>query len=257
MVNLKEATGEWYPHLRPLFREPYFQEIGKTIASAVKQGYRVYPAAGDIFKAFKLCPPSKLRVVILGQDPYHNGAATGLAFANAPEKAISPSLRVIQKELAHSYGDGFVFNQDLEYWAQQGVLLLNTALTVVEGKPGSHLEIWKPFISDLIDVITVSHTGIVFMLWGAKAQAWETIEMSMFNHLLKAPHPAAELYGGSKSFVGSRNFLDADGLLLMNFNEVIYWDYEQYKANVLDKQVSEESAMPGVIGHRPPWSNNT
>lgn len=252
MVNIKEATGEWYPLIKHLFKNPYFQVIGEAIVSANAQGYQVYPAAEDIFKALKLCPPSKVRVVILGQDPYHNGAATGLAFANVTEGALSPSLRVIKKELEFAYGQDFNLEPDLEYWAKQGVLLLNTALTVVEGKPGSHLEIWKPFIEDFLDVLTANITGVIYMLWGAKAQAWETFEMTTFNHVLKAPHPAAELYGAKASFVGSRNFLDADGLMLMNFNEVIYWDYNKYKENVLDKEPSTTIGT-GAIGHRPPW----
>lgn len=252
MVNIKEATGEWYPLIKHLFRNPYFKEIGDTIVSNASQGYQVYPAAEDIFKALRLCPPSKVRVIILGQDPYHNGAATGLAFANAGEGSLSPSLRVIRKELVESYGEDFELNPDLEYWAKQGVLLLNTALTVVEGKPGSHLEIWKPFIEEFLEVVTSNITGVIYMLWGAKAQAWETFDMKTFNYVLTAPHPAAELYGGKTSFVGCGHFKEADGLLLMNFNEVIHWDYDKYKENVLDKMPSTTQTT-GAIGHRPPW----
>ena len=253
MVNVKDALGEWFPIMKDLFKKPYFEEIGNTIVSATNQGFVVYPAAQDIFRAFKLCPPNKVRVIILGQDPYHNGSAVGLAFANREGDKMSPSLRVINKELTHSYSTEFSLNPNLEYWADQGVLLLNTALTVVEGKAGSHLAIWEPFIKDVLEILTEKYTGLIYVLWGKKAQAWKTPDMELSNYVLEAPHPAAELYGGKESFIGSGNFLAIDGILMMNSNEVIHWDYNNYVKYISSKPADSSHPLSNAIGHRPTW----
>lgn len=205
------------------------------------------PAKENIFRVFEK-PMSTVRVVILGQDPYPTpGNAIGLAFAVDKEAKIPASLRVIRSEVYEEYqlwwgGSDMSFFQDeewktLEHWRRQGVMLLNTALTVETGKAGSHLDKWKDFTASIISYLSSLNNGIVFMLWGKKAQEfkyyihnnvvidgiYEGIPTDR-NYILQSAHPAAELYSGGKGgFIGCNHFSIANELLRLNKKETILW----------------------------------
>jgi uracil-DNA glycosylase len=220
--KLKNKLGDWWPVLEPIFNSQRFV----TLREALKTEYannRCYPSPGDVFRAFELTQFHDLRVVILGQDPYHNGVATGLAFAVNNGKA-PPSLRNILKELYSSYGvdPNPDFDLTLESWAKQGVLLLNTSLTVREKNANSHKELWDGFTVQVLKRIIATHRNIVFVGWGKEAANLITKTyitqndpiMSLFpedttsHYVLTAPHPAAESYSGGKAgFFGCNHFL--------------------------------------------------
>ncbi len=221
--KIKEQLGDWWPVLKPIFDSQRFMALREELKTEYANN-RCYPSPGNVFRAFELTQFHDLKVVILGQDPYHNGIATGLAFATSNGK-MSPSLRNIVKELYDSYGLDVQkeFNTNLEHWARQGVLLINTSLTVREKKANSHKKIWEGFTEQVIRRIIANHKNIVFVAWGKDAadlmtKAYVKHEepiMSLFpeecetsHYLLTAPHPAAEAYSGGKAgFFGCNHFL--------------------------------------------------
>ena len=154
---------------------------------------KIYPAFENTFEAFHQCKYENLSVVILGQDPYFDGKATGLAFANPMyTKDIAPSLKVIKKALCKHMGvdpDYDRFNPTLLPWAHQGVLLLNTALSVEAGKPGSHTMMWRPFIQKFLQQLGEYQTGIIYVLMGASAKSFRPY-IGKFNDIIECPHPA-------------------------------------------------------------------
>lgn len=214
-MSLENAVGDWYPLLQPLLESKGFENIRTEIKTRKANGVKVMPDTRLTFRAFKECSYEKLQVVILGQDPYHDGRANGLAFANSDGLGrVSPSLRNIHKCLETDFDVLEVaFDYTLESWASQGVLLLNTALTVVKGNPGAHVELWRPFTERFIKSLTESRDGIVFMLWGKKAQYFEKFIVGN-QHVLKAAHPAAEVYSGGKAgFFTCKHFSKANELI--------------------------------------------
>ena len=219
---LKGKLGDWWPVLKPIFSSQRFTALREEL-KAEYQTQRCYPSQENVFRAFELTQFHDLKVVILGQDPYHNGIATGLAFATNNGK-VPPSLRNILKELHDSYGLDVRsdFNTNLEHWASEGVLLINTSLTVREKQPNSHKKLWAGFTEQVIKLIIANHKNIVFVGWGKEAANLlsdcyvnhkEPI-MSLFpeecetsHYLLTAPHPAAEAYSGGKAgFFGCDHF---------------------------------------------------
>ena len=160
----------------------------------------VCPKVKDIFKSFRLCPLHSLRVVILGQDPYPNlvegsPVATGIAFANSkytPLSSYSPSLDILMESVIDfSLPHGSVtFDPSLESWESQGVLMLNSALSCVTGKVGSHALLWRPFIRSLLTNLSLHANGIVYVLMGSEAQSFESCINHKFNHVLKTRHPS-------------------------------------------------------------------
>jgi uracil-DNA glycosylase len=220
--NLKRQLGDWWPVLKPIFNSQKFMALREALKQEYSTGH-VYPSADNVFRAFELTQFHDLKVVILGQDPYHNGIATGLAFATNNGR-MSPSLRNILKELHDSYGCDVPadFDTSLEHWAKEGVLLINTSLTVREKQPNSHKKLWDGFTEQVIKLIIANHKNIVFVGWGKDAanllsncyvKHKEPI-MSLFpeecetsHYLLTAPHPAAEAYSGGKAgFFGCDHF---------------------------------------------------
>ena len=200
----KDVDYGW-EELRPLIDSSQFDFTVETIRS---RGAKIYPKRQDTFKAFTLCPLDKVEVVILGQDPYHNGQATGLAFGVA-HKPIPPSLRIIHKELCNQFDHHQPideFDHTLEHWAKQGVLLLNTALTVEEKSAGAHAWLWDWFTVQVIKLIQERRRHTIFVLWGKHAQKFkEHIHIAV----LTSAHPAAEVYSGNKAgFYGSGHFLN-------------------------------------------------
>mgnify|MGYP000379038755 CR=1 FL=1 len=182
----------------------------------------VFPAVHLIFRTLKEVPFDRVRVVIVGQDPYHDaGSATGLAFDNPKTKNPSPSLRNILREIASDTGNPSKANENtlsyFEHLPGQGVLLLNSALTVEEGKPGSHLAIWEPFFKELLISLNKNDTPIVWVLWGKKAQAHKFLITNPKHHIIEGVHPSP--FSAHSGFFGGRFFTRINSLL----NNVVVW----------------------------------
>lgn len=154
---------------------------------------KIYPAFENTFEAFHKCKYEKLSVIIIGQDPYFDGSATGIAFANTREKnPVSPSLEVIKKAVYRHEGkeyDSTPFDNTLLSWASQGVLLLNSSLSVEAGKPGSHYSIWLPFMQKFIKNLGEWQTGIIYVLMGSQAKALKPF-IGKYNDIIECAHPA-------------------------------------------------------------------
>ena len=208
---------EWLPAIGGEFSKDYYKKLGR-IVNYEYETQTVYPAKEDIFAAFRLSPLSKVRVVILGQDPYHEpGQAHGLCFSVKPGVEIPPSLRNIYQELHDDLGCYIPDNGYLVKWAEQGVLLLNTVLTVRAHQAFSHRNIgWETFTDAVIAALNRENRPIVFLLWGSPAQRKASM-LNNPNHLiLKAPHPsplsAYRGFFGCKHFSQTNRFLEQHGL---------------------------------------------
>ena len=178
--------------------------------------YEIFPAKSDVFNAFKITSPEKLRVVLLGQDPYINyGEAMGLAFSVPNGMKIPPSLRNILKKLG-KYTKG-VKNGDLTHWAEQGVLLLNTSLTVTEKNSNSHSKLWKPITDKIIKYISDKYSNIVFILWGGDAYKKQPLIDSSKHHILISSHPSPLAYKKKlkefPSFIDNNHFEECNKLI--------------------------------------------
>lgn len=180
----------------------------------------IAPSSKDIFRAFKLCNYNNLKCIILGMDPYpQKGIATGLAFANYADQKISPSLNVI-KEALLSNNKFYEFDQTLEFWAEQGVLLLNSALTVELNKPGSHTALWRNFIIKVLKNLSLYSPGLVYILFGNTAASFSSF-INKTNHVLKEMHPA---YYARYSIPMDSTVFDQANRIIYNMNgEKIQW----------------------------------
>ncbi|MEI6061983.1 MAG: uracil-DNA glycosylase [Bacteroidota bacterium] len=217
--------AEWLEVLRPEFNKPYFKDL-KLFLQEEKRQYRVYPPGNRIFAAFEYTPFSKVKVVILGQDPYHgDGQAHGLCFSVPDGIALPPSLVNIYKELSTDLSIPVPSSGNLEKWAQQGVLLLNATLTVRANQAGSHQRRgWENFTDEVIRQLSARHSGLVFILWGSYAQAKEALIDTKKHYVLKAVHPSPlSVYRG---FFGCRHFSKTNELLVMNGKEAVDWRLE-------------------------------
>jgi uracil-DNA glycosylase len=212
----------WLEVLRPEFEKPYFTELKSFLLEEKKQ-YKVYPPGNRIFAAFDHTPFSKVKAVILGQDPYHgDGQAHGLCFS-VPDRILQPpSLQNIYKELSTDLGIPVPQSGNLEKWANQGVLLLNATLTVRANQAGSHQRRgWENFTDEVIRQLSARHTGLVFILWGSYAQAKEVLINTSKHFVLKAVHPSPlSVYRG---FFGCRHFSKTNELLIRSGKEPIDW----------------------------------
>jgi len=181
---------------------------------------QIYPDLRDTFKCFELTPLSKIKVAIIGQDPYHNGSATGLAFSC--KTGTNPSLNNIYKEINNSYPEAKFNSGDLTHWALQGVLLLNTSLTVRANEPNSHskYDLWAPFISKVIKQINESNPSCIYVLWGREAQKI-TKFLSSRNRILTAGHPSPLNRTGN--FLGCGHFKEINKILESEGKETISW----------------------------------
>jgi len=208
----------WKAHLQSEFEQPYFKEL----TDFVKQEYisqKIYPPGKLMFNAFDKCPFDQVKVVILGQDPYHGkGQANGLCFSVNDGVSMPPSLINIFKEIQDDLGKPFPRTGNLERWAEQGVLLLNATLTVREGKPGSHQGAgWERFTDAVIQHLNNEKQGLVFLLWGKYAQDKGRIIDAKKHFVLKSKHPSpmsANFGGwfGNKHFSQTNNYLKSKGL---------------------------------------------
>jgi uracil-DNA glycosylase len=223
----------WRELLSPLFTSDY----GKWLSNFIEGQYKnsiVYPKKENIFRALNETPLKDLKVVILGQDPYHDGSAVGLAFDNDVDSKYTPSysLRNIICAVERDYEDEMLLlHPTIEGWAKQGVLLLNTALTVIEKKPESHLSAWAGFTEYLIKRLNKQDNdfpqqwGVVYMLWGKKAQAFKPMINEKLNWILESGHPAAERYYPN-IFLECKHFSNANEYIAAaNGKEaIIHWD---------------------------------
>lgn len=213
----------WAKHLSGEFEKSYFEELTTFVKDEYKNG-KVYPAPKNIFRSFDLCPFDKVKVVILGQDPYHGtGQANGLSFAVDDGTKIPPSLQNIFKEIESDLGKPFVHTSgDLSRWAEQGVLLLNATLTVRAGMAGSHQEKgWEQFTDVVIRALSLERAGLVFILWGNYAKA-KGAHIDRTKHLvLLAPHPSP--FSAASGFFGCKHFSKANDYLIAHKESPIDW----------------------------------
>ena len=214
----------WPDFLQAQSEQPYFRDLQSQLQAARAQGQLVYPPEAMIFRAFDLTPFDAVRVVILGQDPYHGaGQAHGLAFSVPHGQAVPPSLKNIYKALQHDFAD-FQPPQHgcLEAWAQQGVLLLNTVLTVQAGQAHSHASWgWETLSDAAISALSAQREGLIFMLWGAHAQKKAALIDPQRHLLLQAPHPSP--LSAHRGFFQCGHFAQANAHLQQQGLPAIDW----------------------------------
>ena len=214
----------WHDVIGAEKTQPYFQQIIQTVKQARATGEVIYPPEADMFTAFKLTDFATLKVVLIGQDPYHGpNQAHGLSFSVRPGVAIPPSLRNMYKELALEYPD---FPQPqhgcLESWATQGVLLLNTCLTVVANQANSHRHLgWDQFTDQVIRAISDKAEPVVFLLWGSHAIKKQQLINAQKHYILTAPHPSP--LSAHRGFLGCGHFAKANEWLVAQGKTPIDW----------------------------------
>ena len=221
-VRIEES---WKEALNQEFRLPYFRELKETLRAEKASGKQIYPPGGLIFNAFNRTPLHKVKVVMLGQDPYHGpGQAHGLCFSVPTGIKPPPSLLNIFKELRSDLGIMVnMVNGDLTKWADQGVLMLNASLTVRDNEPNSHANIgWSQFTDSVIRMISEQTHGIVFLLWGRFAQEKRALIDGSKHHLLMAAHPSP--FSADKGFFGCRHFSKTNEQLIREGKDPIDWN---------------------------------
>ena len=210
-------TNDWAEKIEGEYKKPYYKSLYETVVREYRTK-EIFPASKDIFKAYDLCPYHKLKVVILGQYPYHNtGQAQGLSFSVKKGMALPPSLQNIFKELHEDIHCPIPRNGDLSPWAEQGVLLLNTVLTVRAHEAFSHRGIgWEEFTDATIEAIEEKEEAVVYILWGSPAQSKRKMIRQKRRLILTAPHPsplsAYRGFFGSKPFSKCNAYLEKEGL---------------------------------------------
>lgn len=222
-MNVKIEEG-WKKILKQEFTSPYFQQAVTFIKVEKAQGKLIYPPGGLIFNAFDQTPFDKVKVVILGQDPYHGkGQAHGLSFSVQDGIKPPPSLVNIFKELENDIGMPIPTTGNLTCWAQQGVLLLNAVLTVRANEPASHAKIgWAEFTDAVITRLSDEKTGVVFLLWGKFAQEKQALIDETKHFVLKAAHPSP--YSADKGFFGCKHFSKTNDILMKQGLDPIDWN---------------------------------
>ena len=223
-------ANDWLEPLAPEFKKPYYARLYQTVKNEYNT-HITFPPADEIFSAFELTPLSQVKVVILGQDPYHDvGQAHGLCFSVKPENDIPPSLVNIYKELQDDLGCYIPDNGYLVKWAKQGVLLLNTVLTVRAHQANSHRNIgWEEFTDAAISAVNRQDRPIVFMLWGRPAQMKAELLDNPKHLILKAPHPSP--LSAYRGFFGCRHFSQANRFLEEHGETPIDWQIENIGGN--------------------------
>lgn len=217
-----QIERSWKEALAGEFEKPYFAALAEELHREKQAGEVIYPPGKDIFKAFELCPLDKVKVVILGQDPYHGyGQAMGLSFSVPQGVQAPPSLKNIFKEIESDLGITMSGSPDLRPWAEQGVLLLNSVLTVRAAQPASHSRIgWQTFTDAVIKLISDRCDGVVFLLWGNYARSKAGLIDTSRHHVLEAAHPSPLAKG---AFFGCRHFSRTNGILVSEGKSPIDW----------------------------------
>jgi len=221
-MKIKMETS-WKNALSELFDKPYFSQIADHLKAEKALNTTIYPSGSLIFNAFSLTPYEKVKVIILGQDPYHNvNQAMGLSFSVPDGMKPPPSLVNIFKELHKDIGMQIPSSGNLTAWAQQGVLLLNAVLTVRANEPASHAKIgWTKFTDDVIQTLSLHKTGLVFILWGNFAQEKIKLIDSSKHKILKAAHPSP--FSAYNGFFGCKHFSETNEYLVKNNIDPIDW----------------------------------
>ena len=222
MMEIK-IEDSWKEILKDEFEKTYFQHIVTFLKAEKASGKIIFPPGSLIFNSFKQTPFSKIKVVIIGQDPYHNkGQAHGLSFSVPDGIPKPPSLLNIFKELKNDLGIEISENGNLEKWASQGVLLLNASLTVRQNEPGSHAQIgWLQFTDEVIKKISTKREGIIFLLWGKFAQEKQSLIDETKHVVLKAAHPSP--FSASNGFFGCKHFSKTNEILMKQQKNPIDW----------------------------------
>jgi len=218
---MTEQEGEllfgksWYLGLKPVIDSVYFNKVTWYIKERLRLKKQIYPSSSNIWRAFKLTPLEDVKVVIIGQDPYHTpGMATGLAFGVLDSCVrLPPSLKNILKEVEEDTGNlNLSPDTTLESWARQGVLLINTALTVEKGDPGCHADVWRHFTENVLRVLSEEKAAIVYLLWGAHAKSYIPHIQKESNFILTAAHPSP--FSAYKGFFGCKHFSKCNEILI-------------------------------------------
>ena len=225
---MSAISNDWLGPLTKEFREPYYKKLYETVVNEYNT-HQIFPPSDDIFNAFNYTPLGNVKVVIIGQDPYHNvGQAHGLCFSVKPEVDIPPSLVNIKKELQEDLGCFITDNGYLKKWADQGVLMLNSVLTVRAHQANSHKGIgWEKFTDAAISILNQQDRPIVYMLWGKPAQDKAAKVDNPKHLLLKAPHPSP--LSAFRGFFGCKHFSRCNQFLQENGMEPIDWQIENVK----------------------------
>ena len=223
-------SGAWAKALEGEFHKPYYKKLFETVGKEYAT-HQIFPAGDDIFNAFHFTPLDQVKVVILGQDPYHgDGQAHGLCFSVKPDVEIPPSLVNIYKELEDDLGCYIPNNGYLEKWARQGVLMLNTVLTVRAHQANSHRGIgWEEFTDAAIRILNEQDRHIVFLLWGRPAQMKKAMLNNPKQLVLTAAHPSP--LSASRGFFGCRHFSQANEFLQSHGIKPIDWQIENINDN--------------------------
>ncbi len=218
-VKIAEA---WEPLLKEEFEKKYFILLQEKVCDAYLHT-KVFPLPSQMFRAFELCAPKDVRVVILGQDPYHTrGVADGLAFSSFPENPVPPSLLNIYKEIESEFNSTCPRTPELTTWAEQGVLLLNASLSVESGKANSHIDFgWHQFTDSVITTVSKNEEHIVFLLWGNYARAKRALIDETKHLVLESTHPSP--LSARKGFFGNNHFKKANEYLKEHKRGEIRW----------------------------------
>lgn len=224
MIEIESQIEEsWRDLLKTEINSPLFKGIKDFLVSEKMAHFTFYPSESDIFKAFRLTPVPKVKVVLLGQDPYHGqGQAEGLSFSVSEKVKVPPSLKNILKELKTDLGIERTHSGSLESWARQGVLLLNSTLTVRANLAGSHQnQGWEEITDAVIEKISSQRENIVFLLWGKYAQAKEDLIDKKKHLVLKAAHPSP--FSAHRGFIGCKHFSKTNEYLRQKGMNGIDW----------------------------------
>lgn len=222
-----KLTSTWPKQLSGEFKKSYFISLKHYLNTQYQEGKTIYPAVNDIFKAFEFTPFEDVKVVILGQDPYHgSGQAEGLSFSVPQGLGVPPSLKNIYKELSRDLSIPVCKQGSLKDWAKQGVLLLNAVLTVEQGMPNSHQgRGWEQFTDKVIQTISDRRSGVVFFLWGAYAQKKSVLIEGDKHCVLKSTHPSP--FSAYRGFLGCGHFSQANRYLKQQGHTEINWQLDE------------------------------
>ena len=214
--------NSWDLYLKSEFEKPYFKELIRYVDKEYQEK-TIYPPKNEIFNAFRYTEYENLKVVILGQDPYHGeNQAEGLSFSVSNEVNRPPSLQNIFKELESDLNIKISNNNSLIPWAQEGILLLNAVLTVEKSKPASHQKKgWEMFTDEVIKIINEKETPVVFILWGTYARNKKSLITSKIHHIIESPHPSP--FSAYNGFFGSKPFSKTNQFLKENNLKEINW----------------------------------